>query len=64
LTTWHREMSTWSGDSPRDAPASPDCTASWLPSTLPSPTPWSACTSPPCAGLRPPHRRGRRQCGR
>ncbi|MFF2964553.1 ISL3 family transposase [Streptomyces sp. NPDC057963] len=54
----------WSGDSPRDAQVSPDCTASWLPSTLPSPTPWSAPTSPPCAGLRQPHRPGHRRCGR
>ncbi|MCV2460978.1 ISL3 family transposase [Streptomyces sp. ICN988] len=47
-----------------DVPASPDCTASWLPSTLPSPTPWSAPTSPPCAGLRPRHRPGHRRCAR
>jgi hypothetical protein len=61
---WTPTSPTWNGDSPKDAPASPDCTASWSPSKLPSPTAWSALTSPPCAGLPPPHRRGRRRCGR
>ncbi|WP_316784454.1 helix-turn-helix domain-containing protein [Streptomyces sasae] len=55
---------TWSDDSPRDAPASPDWPASWLPSKLPSPTAWSARTSPLCAGLHPGRRHGRRRCGR
>ncbi|MFD7164816.1 ISL3 family transposase [Streptomyces violascens] len=50
-------------DAQRDAPASPNSTASWSSSKLPSPTAWSAPTSPPCAGLHPPHCRGRRRCG-
>ncbi|MFI8370915.1 ISL3 family transposase [Streptomyces sp. NPDC085466] len=47
-----------------DAPASPNSMASWWPSRLPSPTAWSAPTSPPCVGLRPGRRPGRRRCGR
>ncbi|MFJ8828175.1 ISL3 family transposase [Streptomyces sp. NPDC102467] len=54
---------TWSDASPQGAPASPDCTASWLPSTLLSPTAWSAPTPPPCVG-RPRRLPGHRQCGK
>ncbi|MFF8880772.1 ISL3 family transposase [Streptomyces flaveolus] len=61
---WTPTSPTWNGASPRGAPASPDCTASWLPSKLLSPTAWSAPTSPPCARLPPPHRHGRRRYGR
>ncbi|GAA4112970.1 hypothetical protein GCM10022284_64560 [Streptomyces hundungensis] len=38
-------------------------TVNWSPGRTPSPTAWSAPTSPPCEGLRP-HRRGRRRYGR
>ncbi|MFE7568208.1 transposase [Streptomyces sp. NPDC057539] len=55
---------TSNGDSQRDAPASPNSIASWSPSRLPSPTAWSAPTSPPCARLDPLHHCGRRRCGR
>ncbi|WP_229378070.1 ISL3 family transposase [Streptomyces sp. VRA16 Mangrove soil] len=47
-----------------DVPASPNSTASWSPSRLPSPTAWSAPTSPPCVRPYPLHHRGRRRCGR
>ncbi|MFD5520705.1 hypothetical protein [Streptomyces sp. NPDC127066] len=43
---------TWNDGSPQDARTSPNCTANCLPSMLPSPTRWSAPTSPPCAPLR------------
>ncbi|MFB7090608.1 transposase [Streptomyces sp. NPDC056296] len=55
---------TSNDDSPRDAPASPNSTANWSPSRLPSPTAWSEPTLPPCAGTRPPHRHGQRPYGR
>ncbi|MFB7215532.1 ISL3 family transposase [Streptomyces sp. NPDC056255] len=61
---WTHTSPTWNDDLLKDAPASPDYTPSWSPSKLRSPTAWSAPTSPPCAGLRPPHRRGRRRYGR
>ncbi|MFE3659749.1 transposase [Streptomyces sp. NPDC059165] len=56
--SWTPTSPTWNGDSPRDAPASRDCTASWSPSRLPSPVAWSERTSPPCARLRPARLRG------
>ncbi|WP_240634627.1 MULTISPECIES: ISL3 family transposase [Streptomyces] len=52
-----------SGGSPRDARASPICTANCSPSTPPSATPWSAPTSPPCALPRRTRRPRRRRCG-
>ncbi|MGW6574419.1 transposase family protein [Streptomyces sp. NPDC054945] len=61
---WTPTSLTWSSDSPRDAPASPDYTVNWLPSKLLSPTAWSARTSLPCAQIRPGPRPGRRRCGR
>ncbi|WP_406364927.1 hypothetical protein [Streptomyces sp. NBC_01546] len=49
---------------PRDAPASPTSTVNSSPTTRPSPTRWSAPTSPPSAGLRPASRPGLRRCAR
>lgn len=47
---WTSTSPPWSDDSPRDAPTSPTSTANSLPTTLPSPTRWSAPTPPPSAG--------------
>ncbi|MFJ3310778.1 transposase [Streptomyces sp. NPDC086549] len=46
------------------APASPACTANSSPSMLPSPTRWSAPTSPPRPPHRQKHRPRRHRCGR
>ncbi len=61
---WAPTSSTWSDASPRDAPASPRSTANSSPTTRPSPTRWSAPTSPPSAGLPPARHPDLRRCVR
>ncbi|WBO69003.1 ISL3 family transposase [Streptomyces camelliae] len=61
---WTPTSPTWSDASPQDAPASPTSTTNSLPSTRPSPTRWSAPTSPPSASLRSAHQTGLRRCAR
>ncbi|MER5730815.1 hypothetical protein ABT084_21235 [Streptomyces sp. NPDC002138] len=61
---WTPTSPTWNDASPRDAPASPTSAVNSSPTTRPSPTRWSAATSPPCVGLRLGRRPSLRRCAR